>query len=340
MKNYLFIILFFQVSCTTFYESKPKKNFDGKYFRNSTVQKMSFWDLSKLAFGGPNHDWPESVKIVPKKEFPERVFTDIKYTFIGHSTMLIQTAGLNILTDPVYSERVSPVSFAGPKRARIPAVRFDDLPHIDVVLISHDHYDHLDLETLANLMKKQPQKPPIIVAGLGNDVLFEDENIKPFVSLNWEESFKVKDTKFTFVECQHRSGRSMFGHNRTLWGSFVIETPKATIYFAGDTAYSNHFKRQGQKYKKFDLSFLPIGAYKPRWFMNRVHVDPEQSVQAHQDLFSKHSVGIHFGTFKLTYEKIDDPIKDLNEALKRAKLPHHEFIVPKFGKTVEVKPAI
>ncbi len=335
--KYLFCFLFlFMNACTTFHEGKKAKHFDGKYFRNTTPHEKSLWQIMKLAFGGPNFDWPESVQLTPLKNFPDRVHKNIKYTFIGHSTLLVQMNGINILTDPVYSERVSPVTFAGPKRARVPAVKFEDLPDIDVVLISHDHYDHLDIETLQRLVKKQKNNPPLFIAGLGNDKLLEDEEINPHLVLDWGKSTQFKDLKITFVECQHRSGRNMLGHKRTLWGSFVIESPNARVYFAGDTAYSKHFKNQGSKFQKFDLAFLPIGAYKPRWFMKDVHVNPQESVQAHQDLRSQLSVGIHFGTFKLTYEKIDDPIKDLAKSLKLAGIPEHKFLVPQFGETKEV----
>jgi L-ascorbate metabolism protein UlaG (beta-lactamase superfamily) len=262
----------------------------------------------------------------------ERVTEGIRATYINHATVLVQVAGLNILTDPVWSKRVSPVTFAGPKRVRDPGIPIEALPEIDLILVSHNHYDHLDTASLKKL-RQQQEKEPVIVSGLGNAKLLRKQGYTNALELDWGEHTQVGAATVHFVECQHRSGRGAFDQMKTLWGSFVAETPEGAIYFAGDTGYSPHFKAQGEQYGPFALSLLPIGAYEPRWFMKDIHLNPEEAVQAHLDLNSQQSLGIHFGVFQLTWEEIDSPIIDLEAALNAQGLPRETFWVLEPGES-------
>jgi L-ascorbate metabolism protein UlaG (beta-lactamase superfamily) len=221
---------------------------------------------------------------------------------------------------------VSPVTFAGPKRVRDPGIPIEALPEIDLILVSHNHYDHLDTASLKKL-RQQQEKEPVIVSGLGNAKLLRKQGYTNALELDWGEHTQVGPATVHFVECQHRSGRGAFDQMKTLWGSFVVETPEGAIYFAGDTGYSPHFKAQGEQYGPFALSLLPIGAYEPRWFMKDIHLNPEEAVQAHLDLNSQQSLGIHFGVFQLTWEAIDSPITDLEAALDAQRLPRETFWV-------------
>ncbi|NRA67699.1 MAG: MBL fold metallo-hydrolase [Pseudobacteriovorax sp.] len=324
-------------SCQSPYNGPKSDNFDSGYFRNSNPQSKTFLDFIKLAWNSPGTPWPEFNPVIFTKPKAQRVNEGIRYTFINHSTFLIQTAGLNILTDPIYSERASPVSFAGPKRYSKPAVKFEDLPEIDLVLISHDHYDHLDAETIERLVARPQKKQPYFVVGLGLGPLMRDLGVKRFREMDWNQSLKIGDVDVWFVECQHRSGRGIFDQKKTLWGSFVVQSPSGRVYFAGDTGYSEHFKKQGFQFKSFQLALLPIGAYEPRWFMQYVHTNPEEAVLAHKDLNSEYSVGIHFGTFKLTYEGINEPMDDLEAAKKKHGVT--AFIAPKQGDSELILPA-
>lgn len=310
------------------YEGPATEHFDGRVFRNTVPSDKSPWDLMRLAWGTLTNAeaWPDHVANTSASVPPERYDQGMLVTYINHSTVLIQVQSINILTDPIYAERASPFSWIGPKRVRDPGVAFDDLPPIDVILISHNHYDHLDKDTLMRIAERQAE-PPLILAGLGNGAYFAELGLPTFQDMDWNDRVEHAGLSFHFVECRHRSGRGLSDQMRTLWGSFVIETEAGRIYFAGDTGYGPHFKEQGARFGKFALSILPIGAYEPRWFMADVHLDPAQAVQAHLDLNSRRSLGMHFGVFQLTYEGIDDPIVELEEALRVAELDQDVFWV-------------
>jgi len=253
-------------------------------------------------------------------------------TFINHATFLVQVDGLNILTDPIYSDRASPFQWVGPKRVHAPGVALEDLPPIDLVLISHNHYDHLDESTLLALSRQQ-ENPPLIVSGLGNGLLFDQLGLSNHRDLNWRESTHLGVVEIVFTECRHRSGRGAGDQMKTLWGSFVLKTSAGNIYFAGDTGYGPHLKEAGDDYGPFRLALLPIGAYEPRWFMADVHLNPEEAVQAHIDLRSERSIGMHFGTFQLTYEGIDRPLLELDSARKKYGVASTQFEVLDVGET-------
>ena len=323
-------------ACQSNYDGPDTKNFDNTYFKNTVRHDVSLLDLLKL-FVGASLDWPDSVPGPTAPLLADRVYEGIRYTFLTHSSLLVQTAGLNILTDPIYSERASPVSFAGPKRVRAPGIAFNELPDIDVVLLSHDHYDHFDAPTITQLLSHNKSgEQPYFLAGLGVGAHLADLGVKRYRELDWDQHLRFAGVDFWFVECQHRSGRGIFDQMTTLWGSFVIQAPAGRIYFAGDTAYSRHFQRQRRIFKDFRLAILPIGAYEPRWFMQRVHMNPKEALLAHHDLRSQHSVGIHFGTFQLTYEAIDEPARQIARLKSEQKIEN--FRVPTFGQSILLSP--
>ncbi len=319
------------------YEGPPSDHFDGKVFYNRIPSERGFWDFLKLSLGFyfAREPWPDWIDSSPK-EVPKLRWKDkeIYATFINHSTVILQVGGVNIITDPIYSKRASSLAWVGPERVRDPGVRFIDLPPIDVILVSHNHYDHLDIETLRLLQSQNSDnQSPLILSGLGNGKLYEMNEIKNYRDLDWGQSVRFGNLEFIFTECRHLSGRGITDHRGTLWGSFVIKTRFGSIYFAGDTGYGPHFKETRKKFGRFIMSFIPIGAYEPRWFMHPFHLNPLEAVQAHIDLGSERSIGIHFGTFHLTYEGINKPVQDLEKALGAKQISKEEFWVLDFGET-------
>jgi L-ascorbate metabolism protein UlaG (beta-lactamase superfamily) len=227
---------------------------------------------------------------------------------VNHSTVLLQQQGSNILTDPIWSERASPLSWAGPRRRRKPGVSWDDLPPIDTVLISHNHYDHLDLPTLRRLAARG-DSTFVVPAGLTR--LLRSENIGPAHELDWGESVSLPGFTVHCVPALHFSSRGIYDRNMTLWCGYVIECPERLIYFAGDTGFGRHFAQIREKFGSPHLALLPIGAYEPRWFMSPVHMAPDEAVRAHDILAAQTSIAIHHGTFQLTDEALDTPQKQL-----------------------------
>jgi L-ascorbate metabolism protein UlaG (beta-lactamase superfamily) len=266
---------------------------------------------------------------------PERVDGDrLLVTFINHSTVLMQTGGLNILTDPIWSMRASPVSWSGPKRHTAPGVRLDDLPPIDIVLLSHNHYDHCDIPTLRRLAVRYS---PRIITSLGNTALLESKGIGRGVDLDWWQDADLSDAlRVTAVPAEHFSGRGLGDRNRTLWCGFVIEGSGGPIYFAGDTGYGPQFDEIASRFAPPRLALLPIGAYLPRWFMSPVHMGPDEAVRAHQALKASASLGIHIGTFALADDGEDEPVEELKEELKKAGIPGDRFRALKPGESWEV----
>lgn len=337
MKLMLMSMFFISIACAATYKDlRPRSAHfrDGK-FHNPAKRDSSFWTFLGMRLSTKYADWPEWVESQPQKIKTDRVLgPEIQVTHINHSTVLIQTAGLNILTDPIYSERCSPLSWLGPRRVRAPGIKFEDLPPIDAVLISHDHYDHLDLPTIKMLREKFN---PMFYTGLGVGRHFDfTERV---VELDWWQTaaLESQNTKFHFVPVQHFSGRTLFDRNETLWGGFVIETPNKKIYFGGDTGYASHFKETFAKFGAMDLALIPVGAYEPRDFMGYAHVNPEEAVQAHFDLGAKQSLGIHYGTFQLTAEEYGEPVKTLKQVLAKHGLNEGQFITPEFGQVVNIK---
>ncbi len=249
-------------------------------------------------------------------------------TWVGHASLLIQIEGLNILTDPVWSNTVSPVSFIGPPRLTQPGIALDSLPPIDVVVISHDHYDHLDVETLKALGNE-----PLYLIPLGIGSFLEDLDITNYQELDWWDEITFNGIRFVCTPTQHFSGRTMFDRNRTLWCSWAIIGNNSRLYFTGDTGYFPGFKEIGERFGPFDVAAIPIGAYKPRWFMAPVHVDPIEAVDVYLDVKARYFVPIHWGTFQLSDEPITDPPKVLMKEVSFRKLDEKLFKVLKHGET-------
>jgi L-ascorbate metabolism protein UlaG (beta-lactamase superfamily) len=292
------------------------------------------WDLLRWQFARNPGLWLDWVPAQPGPAPPRRVHgTALRVTFVNHSTVLVQTEGLNILTDPVYSHRIGPVSWAGPSRVRPPGIRFEDLPPIDVVLVSHNHYDHMDLPTLERL---EARDRPRILTGLGNSRFLTDEGLTRPKDLDWWKSEKLGECMTVHaVPAQHGSGRGLCDRSETLWVGFVIETCGGPIYFAGDTGWGFHFAEIRRRFGPMRLSLLPIGAYRPRWFMQGVHIDPAEAVAAHHVLESQLSAPIHFGTFRLGDDGQYESLLHLMEAWD-ASPQHGRFEVLYFGEAWDV----
>ncbi len=276
--------------------------------------------------------WPARIDEAPRRPPPLDGAVAV-VTFIGHATFLIQTATGNILTDPMYSDRAGPFGLLGPRRVRQPAVRFDDLPPISTVLLSHNHYDHCDRPTLARLAKRFD---PTVITPLGNGALVKTTGLRKVEELDWWQDAKTLPLPLTLTPAHHFSARTPFDRNRALWGGFTFDVANRRIYFAGDSAYAPFFREVRRRLGPIDLALLPIGAYEPRWFMRSVHMNPAEAVQAHLDLEAAASVAMHFGTFQLTTEGIDEPVR----ALEQARLAHHlepsAFRAIGFGESVRV----
>ncbi|HEY2416470.1 MAG TPA: MBL fold metallo-hydrolase, partial [Steroidobacteraceae bacterium] len=312
-------------------------HFDGRHFFNPGARAgRSFaaflrWQLTRRAVPWPR--WRENAQAAPVPPAPGA--GEIALTFINHVTFLIRLPGLNILTDPVYSERASPVQWAGPKRVHAPGLAFDRLPPIDLVFISHNHYDHMDLATLRRLAAAHA---PLFLTGLGNGAFLRQQGIMPVVELDWWEQTSLRGVQLTFTPAQHWSARGMGQKNHTLWGGLWIANASNRLYFAADTGYSPWFAELRRRYGAPDLALLPIGAYEPRWFMGEQHMNPDDAVRAHMDLGADTSVAMHFGCFRLTDEGIDEPALALARACAEHALASDNFHVPHPGETMLWRP--
>ena len=320
------------------YSGPPSDHFDGeRFFDPDGVPPKSLGDVLRWQFGGNRQRaaWPEWAPSPHADTPPERVDgAKVRFSFVGHASWLIQTSGLNILVDPVWSERASPFSFAGPKRHNDPGIAFEALPKVDVVLVSHGHYDHLDVATLSKLAAKFS---PRAITPLGNDATMRGAiKADPF---DWHDRIGLGNgVAVTLVPTRHWSARGLFDRNKTLWASFVLETPAGKIYIVCDSGYGSgkHFRDVGQAHGPLRLAILPIGAYEPRWFMRDQHMNPSDAVKALQDCGAQQALAHHHGTFQLTDEAIDAPVMALGEALDEAKIPRERFAVLKPGQVVEI----
>ena len=253
-------------------------------------------------------------------------------TWLGHDTFLIQLAGINIMTDPHLTQRASPFSSVGPTRQTPLPMTFNELPHIDIVLVSHSHYDHLDRETLQRLSQQQGG-PPRVLVGLNLRAWGMENDIANVTEHDWGDVVTDSGVNFIFVPVQHWSARTPWDRDRTLWGGWVIEHGDRRILFGGDFGYSRDLADLGEQFGGFDLAMLPIGAYEPRWFMKSMHVNTEEAVQAHLDVRARYSVAMHWGTFRLTDERLDEPPARLAESLARFGVSPSEFFLMQHGET-------
>ena len=320
-----------------------KPHHTARGFRNnySTGARGSFWKWQR-------ERWEQGLPKIPEGGYHfERLHPDVAWlranrtqpalTWIGHATFLLQLDGVNILTDAHLTERSSPVGFVGPRRVVPPALAFRDLPHIDAAILSHNHYDHLDRETVRRLAAQAGGAPHFFVP-LGLRAWFAGQGIRTVSEHDWWDDVQFRRLKLSLVPAQHWSARTPWDRDRTLWGGWVIEQPDFRFLFAGDTGYSPVFKDIGERFGSFDLAAIPIGAYEPRWFMRVMHVNPEEAVKIHQDIRARRSVAMHWGTFILTDEPLDEPPHRLAAARLAAGIAPEEFFLMKHGETRKLAP--
>lgn len=321
------------------YAGPDSEHFAGGRFRNpGPDERHGFFDFLRWRLTSRPGAWRPWTDAPPGAPPPRAVGGGrLRVTFVGHATVLVQTDGLNILTDPVWSERVSPLTWAGPKRVRPPGIRFEDLPPIDLVLISHNHYDHLDVSTLRRL---RDEHRPRFVVPLGVGALLESEGVEGATELDWRQEENVAaGVRVVCVPAKHFSGRGLRDRDRTLWCGYVVEGPSGAVYFAGDTASGPHFAEVRERFGRVRLALLPIGAFLPRWFMRPVHVSPEEAVAAHETLGASTSVAIHFGTFPLGDDGETEAVEGLERGLTDRGVSPEEFRVLDFGEGFDVPAA-
>ncbi|MGH9404827.1 MAG: MBL fold metallo-hydrolase [Terriglobia bacterium] len=321
------------------YRGPRSDHFDGKRFFNpGEPEPRGLRDFIRWRISAAPGPWLR-YDAVPSGPPPPKTVTGggLRITFINHATVLIQIAGVNILTDPVWSNRVGPVSWVGPRRRRAPGLHLDALPEIHVVLLSHNHYDHLDLPTL-KIIKRAHR--PVFVAPLGVAALLESAGLGGAIELDWWATTELgRAIRATCVPAQHFSMRGLRDRNNTLWCGYVLEGPAGAIYFAGDTGYGAHFEQIARRFAPFRLALLPIGAYRPEWFMSPVHMSPEDAVRAARALGAQTCVAMHFGTFALADDGQFEPVDDLRRALGVSGAAAFEFWVLNGGEGRDAPPA-
>ncbi len=316
----LLVFLFLRHISSDGYKGPVSDHFDGERFK-------SYGSPIRLTFKSNGHPSVFKWMLERRKntwQLRNNTFTptivervsgsNIKITYINHSTFLIQMYGKNILTDPVFATRVSPLSFIGPKRYRAPGIKLEDLPPIDMVLLSHNHYDHMDLSALRRISKKWH---PLILTGLGNRTYLLKHGIQGSEDMDWWDERNIDEhLKIVVMPAQHFSARAFADRNKTLWMGFTIETPNGNIYFAGDTGYGVFVEKIKEKYQSFRLALIPIGAYLPPWMMSPVHISPDEAIRIHKELHIEKSIAMHHGTFRLADDGQDEPTEHLKKLLQ------------------------
>lgn len=340
-KTFIIIVVFFVAVASTiaaiqmspYHKGESSDHFDGTRFLNKEPDH-GILDHLRWLWEMETVEWPEWIDDPPQAAPEAKVAGNVmRVTYINHATVLIQIGGINILTDPIWSARAGPVSWLGSKRIRAAGVKMEDLPDIHIILISHDHYDHLDIPTLKSLTT---DNRPVILAGLGMRRHLKD--CSDVVELDWWEEYHHKSgTKITFVPSRHNSGRGIFDKNKTLWGGYVIEKSQKRLLFLGDTGFGEFLEELATRFDYFDLAILPIGNYEKRWFMKSEHMNPDDAVKAHEMLNVEQSVGIHYATFDEHPEQsIHAHERDLKEALKKHGIPESRFWILEFGEGREL----
>ena len=321
----LVFVVFHYVN-SKYYTGEVSDHFNGKYFFNpGKPMDKGFLSFLKWQFTGEKGVWPRHVENAFKATPPAQVRgEELLVTYVGHATVLIQTQGLNILTDPVWSDRASPFSWIGPKRVHAPGVSWSDLPKIDIVLVSHNHYEHLDLNTLEKLWTRDK---PRIITPLGNDTIIHKRHKDIKVEVyDWDDQISLKEGVILHLDPMHHwSARGVLDQNKALWAAFTLQTPAGNIYFVGDSGYGKgeDFKRARAKHGDYRFAILPMGAYAPRWFMAYGHMNPEEAVKAYEDLGKPYTLPSHYDVFHLADEGYGDALKALEAG--REKNPAEKF---------------
>jgi L-ascorbate metabolism protein UlaG (beta-lactamase superfamily) len=313
----------------TYYSGPVSDHFDGTRFfvPGREIEDKGFLELLKWRWSEKPAQWPEAVPAAAQDRPPASVEgAEIRIAYVGHASVLVQTHGVNLLVDPVWSERASPVAFAGPKRVNPPGIALGDLPPLDAVLVSHNHYDHMDVATLSWLARERPAR---VITPLGNDVILR--NADPAIraeAYDWGARVEVGRGVAVHLEpANHWSARGLFDKRMALWCAFVVETPSGPIYHVADTAWRDGalFHAMRAKHGAMRLAILPIGAYEPRWFMREQHIDPEEAVRIFEIVGAPQAMAHHWGTFQLTNEDIFDPPRALQAALQRSGVAQERF---------------
>lgn len=317
-----------------YYAGPASDHFDGTRFFNpgQPPTDRSLRDMIRWKRTSRPASWPRSVLVTPTT--PERRVKGLCVTMVGHATLLIQVAGRNILTDPVWSARASPVPFAGPRRVTAPGIAFDDLPPIDAVLLSHCHYDHLDTATLRRFHARDA---PLLAMPLGVDAIVRAAIPDARILVgDWHDRLELGGgLASTLTRANHWANRWTSDVRMTLWAGHWLETPAGSVWFAGDTGYGDGaiFRDIRARHGAPDLALIPIGAYEPRWFMAAQHVNPAEAVAIFGDVGARHALGIHWGTFQLTDEAREAPVKALAAALAEAETAAERFVAAEAGTT-------
>jgi len=327
-----------------YYHGPRSDHFDGtRFFNTPAGDDTSFAEVLRWRFEERHRaPWPKTVKNPLSDQPPQRVEgASLRLSYIGHASFLLQTCGLNLLIDPVWSERASPAAFAGPKRVSPPGVAFDALPPIDAILVTHNHYDHMDAPTIKKLFR---QNQPRIIVPLGNEtILRRADSALRAEAHDWGDKIILSpQVSVELVPAYHWSARGVLDRRMALWASFALRTPAGVIYCIGDTAYRGGeiFRAARVAYPDIRLALLPIGAYEPRWFMRRHHISPEEAVRIYQDLGADEAFAHHWGAFRLTDEPREEPVKRLALALERARIDPALFpaLPPGSAKTYDFVP--
>lgn len=308
------------------YQGPVTDHFDGnKFFNPDAPPTKGFADVFKWMRNRKKGSW-SSTQTTPA--LPEAISDSLRLYYVNHSTFLIQINQLNILTDPVWSDRVSPFSFMGPKRQHNAGIDFQYLPKIDLVLLSHNHYDHLDLNTLVKL--EQRDKPDFITS-LGVKTALTALKLSNITELDWWDSLIFKGLQITCTRAQHFSGRGFFDRDKSLWAGFSIRTDYDHLLFVGDSGYGDFFQEFPAKLPPIDLALIPIGAYKPTWFMQPIHCSPKEAIQIHFDIQATKSIACHFGTFPLGDDGMHEAVEELVAERTSVSLAEDAFLILKNG---------
>ena len=323
-----------------YYSGPVSDHFDGRLFFNPDGEVPSgLLNLLRWQLGGGKTAWPQAWPSPFPQAVPERRITgdSLRVTMVGHASLLIQVAGLNILTDPVFSARASPFTFAGPKRVNPPGIRPEDLPPVDIVLVTHNHYDHLDIATLKTIVARDNSA---VITPLGNDaIILANVPRAPVTMMDWGGTAAAENGVTIHCEpCHHWSARGLGDRRKALWSAFVIETPAGKIYHIGDTGFHQgiNYRAAQEKHGAFRLANLPFGAYEPRWFMKAQHQNPDEAVEGMLACNAAHVAGHHWGTFQLTNEGIGDPIKALEASLDARGVARERFRPLRPGEVFDV----